>query len=727
MKGIVFTLDAIFALIIAMASISILLYFHYFSQTPYLVNYQKAQEIAQMLAGTEVANIQNSSQIAASIARQSQGYNYTWPQFMNNAYAEAQNPYGPFEPFVSYIFTAPNPITTGIVAGYGNIYFASGTTSSATLFAVNASTNATRWTKATSEIVSTPVLYNNMLIYINQTNMTAVSPLNGSTIWTTNTIVSGTLFSSTRVTTPLIAYDSKVFFGTSSDNVYAMYLNNKTLAWSVSTGAGEQPQFIAIAQGNLVVKTTSGELMLIAMQGSSAGIAWSKPSLGVTSPVASQQQVIYFGNGDYVNATYTNGTAVSGFPGGTSQVVYDGVPQIGTVYYQLASGLMAVSKTGSQLWSITVPSYFGTAVSSSSSLIASNGYLYALWTNGLSITNTTSRSTVFTQIPRAYGTIENMSLAYGRLYVAVGNRVIAYGSCPVNANLSVLSASAILYANRYGSCADSLLNTVQTTQNYGVFINSSFGPSTSVAKFNGNSYAQAQNQQWLNNSLVMASFWINISSTPSAPVNIVSYGNNATNVGWLFYLNKSDVVRFDIMNGTGQAIVSTQPLSLNKWYNIIGAYNGSYLAIYVNGVMVPQYINGVEKPNKKISTSIIAPPRSINLTIGGSGFNGEIANLQIYSMPLRINKIADIASEGIGGAPIQNSSVGWWPLQGDVNDYSRYSDAGYPVGLGYTSAGYVPSSYASAYDVNKAYTLLPILNYTTGNTITENVGVYTWH
>ena len=239
MKGIVFTLDAIFALIIAMASISILLYFHYFSQTPYLVNYQKAQEIAQMLAGTEIANIQNSSQIAASIARQSQGYNYTWPQFMNNAYAEAQNPYGPFEPFVSYIFTAPNPITTGIVAGYGNIYFASGTTSSATLFAVNASTNATRWTKATSEIVSTPVLYNNMLIYINQTNMTAVSPLNGSTIWTTNTIVSGTLFSSTRVTTPLIAYDSKVFFGTSSDNVYAMYLNNKTLAWSVSAGSGD--------------------------------------------------------------------------------------------------------------------------------------------------------------------------------------------------------------------------------------------------------------------------------------------------------------------------------------------------------------------------------------------------------------------------------------------------------------------------------------------------------
>ncbi len=727
MKGIVFTIDAIFALIIASASISILLYFHYFSQTPYTIHYEEAQSILNQLANTKIYQLQNSSNAAAAIARQTAGANYTWPQFMDNEYSDAVGAYGPIEPFVSYIFNASAPITTGIVAGYGNIYFSAGTPSGGMLYAVNASTNATKWEKTTSEIVSTPVIYNNMLIYINQTNMTAVSPINGAIIWTTNTITSGMPFSGIRVTTPLLAYDNKIIFGASSDSVYAFYSNNGTKAWSIPIGTGEQPQFIAESDGNLVVKSTSGQLTYIILQSSGPAVLWNKPSLGATSPIASQSDIIYFGSGDAINATYTNGTTIYSSRG-TSQVVYGAVPYGGTAFYQLADGIMAVSSTtGSELWSIAVPSYLGLPTTGSS-LIASNGYLYALWQHGLVIVNTTSQGFISLHIP--YMPIGNMSLAYGHIYIAAGPKIIAIGSCPVDSSQSILTASVNLFANGFGSCADALLNAVKPTQDYDIFVNGSFGPSIATARFNGNNaYAIAQNQPWLNTSLVTVSLWLNISTYPSSGARIISYGDNDTltghYTGWFFFLNSSGLLRFSIMNGTGQTTVSTPgKLSVNTWYNVVGVYNGSYLGLYVNGILAQR---------KKISTSIMPPGPSVNLTIGrgligdSRFFNGYISDVQIYALPLGPVSIADLYNYGMQAAPLSSGQpVAWYPLQGDTNDYSAYSNIAFPYYISYVNSNYVPASYANAYEISRASAPVAVLNYTTGNTLVGNEGVYAW-
>ncbi|MEM3859137.1 MAG: LamG-like jellyroll fold domain-containing protein [Candidatus Micrarchaeaceae archaeon] len=730
MKGIVFTIDAIFALIIAMASISILLYFHYFSQTPYIISYEEAQSTMAQLSSTTLYQMQNSSSIAQAIVRQTNGANYTWPQFMKNAYSEAAGAFGPSQPFISYIFTANSKITTGIVAGYGSIYFATGST----LYAVNATTGATIWSRGTSSIVSTPVLYDNMLIYANTTNITAVNPINGKTAFTTNSI-EGTLISSLLITTPLLAYDGKIVFGTSSDNVYAIYSGNGTEAWSVSLGAGEQPQFLAVAGGNLAIKTTSGELALIGTQGTAAGIIWSKPSLGTSSAVSSMQDILYFGNGDNVNATYTNGTSVPGFPGGTSQIVYAVAPYGSVIYYQLQNGVIAVSTTGSERWSISVPGSFGNAVTGSSSLIASNNYLYALWQNGLAIINTTTHGFMFARLP--YSPISNESLAYGRLYVVANNKIIAFGSCPASSGENAFYASATMFANGYASCADSLLNSIKTTENYDVFVNNTFGPSMSIAKFNGNNaYAKAQNEAWLNTTLVTASFWINISAYPSGAVRVLSYGDNDTATGhysgWFFALNSSGVLRFYIMNGTAQTVVPTaMKLALNKWYNIVGLYNGSYLGLYVNGVIASQV--GQRVAPKKISTSIVPPGPQINLTIGSGTpisnvfFNGYISNVQIYAKPLPPVSISELNNEGLQSGPVSNYLVSWYPLQGDTNDYSNYSNAAYPYYISFVKNGYVPASYASAYEISRASIPIAILNYTTGNVMVESAGVFAWH
>ena len=71
------------------------------------------------------------------------------------------------------------------------------------------------------------------------------------------------------------------------------------------------------------------------------------------------------------------------------------------------------------------------------------------------------------------------------------------------------------------------------------------------------------------------------------------------------------------------------------------------------------------------------------------GYNGSIANVQIYNTTLSANDVQALYQEGIGGAPIKiQNLVGWWPLNGNANDYSGNGNNGVPSGVTYTSNWY---------------------------------------
>ena len=58
-------------------------------------------------------------------------------------------------------------------------------------------------------------------------------------------------------------------------------------------------------------------------------------------------------------------------------------------------------------------------------------------------------------------------------------------------------------------------------------------------------------------------------------------------------------------------------------------------------------------------------------------FNGMLANVQIYNASLPASDIQALYMEGIGGAPIDTDYLtGWWPLNGNTNDYSGYNNNG---------------------------------------------------
>jgi len=77
-----------------------------------------------------------------------------------------------------------------------------------------------------------------------------------------------------------------------------------------------------------------------------------------------------------------------------------------------------------------------------------------------------------------------------------------------------------------------------------------------------------------------------------------------------------------------------------------------------------------------------------NLIIGGISdyFNGTISNVQIYNASLSANQIQALYLEGIGGAPMKlQNLVGWWPLNGNANDYSGNNNNGVPTSVTFTS------------------------------------------
>lgn len=76
-----------------------------------------------------------------------------------------------------------------------------------------------------------------------------------------------------------------------------------------------------------------------------------------------------------------------------------------------------------------------------------------------------------------------------------------------------------------------------------------------------------------------------------------------------------------------------------------------------------------------------------NAYIGGNSFAGSMSNVQMYNAALDANAVQSLYLEGIGGAPVEPQNlVGWWPLDGDTNDYSGNGNTGIPTNVVFTSS-----------------------------------------
>ena len=133
-------------------------------------------------------------------------------------------------------------------------------------------------------------------------------------------------------------------------------------------------------------------------------------------------------------------------------------------------------------------------------------------------------------------------------------------------------------------------------------------------------------------------------------------------VGTTGSLNRSVFIQNPELSGA-------QKINVGNWNNIVGVYDGSSTYIYWDGVLyilTPATGMLVQGAN----SIIIADPYAI-------AYQGSISNIQIYNTSLSGSEIKTLYSEGIGAPPMPTQNlVGWWPLNGDANDYSGNNNNG---------------------------------------------------
>jgi len=108
------------------------------------------------------------------------------------------------------------------------------------------------------------------------------------------------------------------------------------------------------------------------------------------------------------------------------------------------------------------------------------------------------------------------------------------------------------------------------------------------------------------------------------------------------------------------------------WENvIITVYNYDNVNITING---RTYSTTFTAPASTALNSLVTPALSFTSNPPGGdeiSSNIRIANVQLYSTTLTPQEIKALYLEGIGGPPIDlQHLVGWWPLNGNANDYS---------------------------------------------------------
>ena len=139
-------------------------------------------------------------------------------------------------------------------------------------------------------------------------------------------------------------------------------------------------------------------------------------------------------------------------------------------------------------------------------------------------------------------------------------------------------------------------------------------------------------------------------------------------------------------NGQNQNLGIT--ISSNKWYMAaFSAYNSGSNIIY------SAYINSTAIVSGNTITGVNIAGGSAPFTFGDQSncmntcmFNGSLANGQIYTSALTSLQIAQLYSEGIGGAPLTNEGlIGWWPLDGNANDYSGNNNNGVAINVQWVS------------------------------------------
>jgi outer membrane protein assembly factor BamB len=738
-KGFVFTVDSIFALIVAAAATSLLLLSLYTPAVSIQGTTSEAFSVAQNLLQTTVGQAAKGTPFAFDLASGFISKQYTWPQYGYNAsQSSSTQGFGPQLPLILFTYQTNNVINPSPVVADGLIVFTTNGLGN-NLYALNATTGALVFNTVgpgSSAFTGTIAIYQGIIYTTNSAG------------YINAFFENGTFFGSTNV-------------GVSTANSY-LQIENQNLEDNLSfanpfnlTLIKSSPQFPALYYDGEYISmaatsATTANLIGFSLYGTTLNKNW------LSTLVTSGSYYTSMGAGG--NSTYFT-LSPSGVPtlyaytlGGVQNwnVVLSSTQRGGpaifnnTVYVKTTNTLYGYSQSNTLLFatqfnSITTDNYNFTPVATPSLIYTfiNDSYLAAfnpitgnaIWNVSLSnsITKTASQNV----------RSEGLAVAYGNAYATVGNVLYAVGTCQADPGSNLLQAVATLYMNKYAPCATMLLNKTYGTNKIAIYINNTYAPALYSATFNGLTYLKAptvESKLLGYNSLSM-DFWVD---------PILNTANDMFLAGWIgggspnqdFFCVATSALQNAVQckfttSGAAANVFSIETkknvLTPYQWNNVALTYNNSNLTIYVNGVQAAS-TNGVT------GTVDASPnPFAIGAALNGAPryMVGQLSDIQLYTLALSPGQVQTLYTQGLGSMPITTSNVvAWWPLQGDTNDYAGYNYA-IPIAGGPSFAQVpeaqgtaVPPGLQNSYQVSR--TTIPLSINVNGTYKTYNVGVVVW-
>jgi hypothetical protein len=773
-KAIVFTLDAIFALLIAASGIALLVYFVYAPQLSFAVQYTSASNLVSNLEATALSSL-SQQPLVQSMIRQGSASNQTWDMRLKNEYNNAGNPAGPQSLTLAYTVNAVGLINNGtIVADYGNVYFAAGNE----IYAANATTGNILWTSYAppngiyyssagyQPAVTDQLVYGGMLIYATVANLTALNARNGAVEWSVGLLWPTGVgpVSEPNVNdypTLLSILNGKLLVGTYGHDVgpfinghalYAVYPNNGTTI-GISGSATSWIGYVANAGGDIVgaqagqalPKSNPSVSLYTPIYNSTyaAGTIWSVDMAQDPSGISTYGNIIAVGDGTDVYLLSLGGNILTfGTVGGaaTGVSIYKG-----GIVAQSGSSIFDYNQTGNVLWSSYMDPYSYGGTPYNRTPVMSSQDAYALWgISNLTAQNLTTGA-VSASVLMPYGQGQNiylnylhsqvsssvypsslpnlgslnpyMALAYGMLFVSEGSHLMAFGSCPANLGDSVLAAAATLYMNGQGSCAQYLLGTLGGNSNYTIIANNR--PLMYATLFS-NSYlvAPTVQPQWTSCNFTLSAWSYDLGMPGGVRGGVASYFSMVPG-NWLDIESDDGNVRFEARSSKGTAQWSENGNFIDNW---------TFTAITVTQGIPTAYIN-----NNNYPTPVQQNVGCMGLDTGIIGawdtyFNGNVVNVQLYNSSLTQGQIGILYREGISGQPLSRQHLlQWLPLEGNTNNYAQQYSAAFPVGnVMAVKVSYNSSASLNAYSISAQSAPTAILNYTTGTWKGYSIGAYSW-
>ncbi len=736
MKGFIFTLDALFALIVASLGVSIILYVHFTSPSLSEPQVGEALGVMQNLVQTKIGQA-GGALYALYASRTGAASAESWPYYGGNAGLSSTGSYGPQALDLLFTYSASATITPLVSVDSGVVAFGAGSE----LYAINATTG-----KAVSgfpvsiqtSFSGSPAIYKGEVIYANSSGyLAAVSLKGGAKLWSSDIAVS--------IDTPIAIEDGFVTFG-GGDSFYLVYPSNGTVyAYATLPTTVQLP---AYSSGEFIVSTSTigaqNYLSSYALNGNTLTRNWNLPlSTSAISTPSVYGGLIFIGNGSKLNVFTIGG--IPKYSLSLDSQVFGSVAE---------SGGSAFVETAGSVYSLNIST--GTALSASLPPVtnenatpsASPYDLYLMPGGSRFIAFDISSGAMiwnFTFPSSAYSKYAGIALAYGNAYVASGSTLYAFGTCSASPNKSIASALGGFYLGNEGGCASAILNSVYPSSDTGLFINGTYAPSIKTAVFPNTSQhgvtvyqSPSLNKAWGGGSWTINTWFIDTNPPLTGTArDLIEESTGCTSGMWV-YGNTSTHYTLNtiqwyssggLCTNDGNVQVNSVPVPFNKWvmatssffYNGLG---GGYVEVCVNAQCTSTPWSSRYSSNySKYGYNFLI---NDNDCCSGWLIGGRLVNVQLYSSALTQSQINLLYGEGINGAPVNASTLeGWWPLEGNANDYSGNNNVGIPNNqFGYSNSGYSPQALLNSYQISKSTVPLGLSVNGTGRSYNESVVIW---